>query len=185
MKSKKCVIVSCVTKMLRENVGSDQMQLRLRQALVRRLTLCVNQRHGHENLLLRQALVRRLTLCVNQRHGHENLLLRPVLVRRLTLSVNQRHGHENLLLRQALVRRLTLCVNQRHGHENLLLRQVLVARLTLCDTYNQDNRMQNLYCQVMWCQISTRTQNDMQDNWKKRVCFIFAVYVPSKVVSMK
>jgi hypothetical protein len=82
MKSKKCVIVRCVTKMLRENVGSDQMQLRLRQALVRRLTLGVNQRHGHENLLLRQALVARLTLCHNQRHGH-------VLVARLRSCVRK------------------------------------------------------------------------------------------------
>jgi hypothetical protein len=77
MKSKKSVIV-----MPRENAGNVHENLRPRQALVARLTLCDNHRHGHENLRLRQALVARLTLCHNQRHGH-------VLVARLRSCVRK------------------------------------------------------------------------------------------------
>jgi hypothetical protein len=100
MKNKKSVIV-----MPRENAGNVHENLRLRQALVARLALCDNQRHGHENLRPRQACVTRLALCDNQRHGHENLRPRQACVTRLTLCDNQKHGH-------ALVARQRSCVRK-------------------------------------------------------------------------
>jgi hypothetical protein len=60
MKNKKSAIV-----MPRENAGNVHDNLRPRQALVIRLTLCDKQKHGHENLRPRQARVARLKLCDN------------------------------------------------------------------------------------------------------------------------
>jgi hypothetical protein len=84
MKSKKSVIV-----MPRENAGNVHENLRPRQAIVTRLTLCDIQKHGHENLRPRQARVARLTLCDKQKHGHKNL--RPIQARvaRLCDSLTQ------------------------------------------------------------------------------------------------
>jgi hypothetical protein len=158
MKNKKSVIV-----MPRENAGNVHENLRLRQALVARLTLCDNQIHGHENLRLRQALVARLTLCDNQRHGHENLRLRQALVTKLTLCDNQRHGHENLRPRQACVTKLTLCDNQKHGH-------ALVARQRSC---------------VRKCRTSMRMPSNTPRNCKIRASFFYAAYAHMKEAFMK